>query len=167
MITPRVRSKLACEMVGLEPQKLNEAIHQGHLPCAAATKPGSARIFDLDGLVMLSIFSQMLRNGMSTAGAGKIACDVYSQIRLDPQEKVSEAAYFFPPKNYPEGTIDVPVLLFQDDGTVFIENGIQAKGITTLFSDHALSIRIPVRAMRELGKATMQYQMNNPILGEE
>ena len=56
-----VRSKVACEIAGLDPQRLNEAIHAGHLMRLPETTAGSARLFRRDDIVTLLIYANLLR----------------------------------------------------------------------------------------------------------
>lgn len=73
-----VRAKKACELAGIDPGRFNEMVHSGHFPCAPETRPGSARIFDLDQIVALQIFGDLLSLQMPPNRAGQIACSAYS-----------------------------------------------------------------------------------------
>jgi hypothetical protein len=72
-----VRTKKACEIARVEPARFNEMVHAGHFPCAPETRPGSARIFDLDQTVALKIFGDLLSISISPDRAGLISCTAY------------------------------------------------------------------------------------------
>ena len=150
----RVKSRLACEMASLEPQKLNEAVFNGHLPCAGETKPGSARTFDGDGLVMLAIFSQMLKAGMSTAGAGRIACLVHSVLVRDPTESIEKVVVYLDPACHGSG--DYPIRAFSASGVPVGETEGEALRFSLLFSDPRIDF--PVGAMRKTARSAAGYQ---------
>lgn len=76
----RARTKTACEIARIDPQRFNEMIHAGHYNCAPETRPGSARIFDLDQIVALRIFGKLISMAVSPDRAGHIACAAYSQF---------------------------------------------------------------------------------------
>lgn len=78
----QARTKVACRIAQIEPQKLNEAVHFGHLPCAPETRPGVPRVFDVDALVMLRIYAHLMRGGFTSERAGLIACVLYNRFRV-------------------------------------------------------------------------------------
>lgn len=81
----RARSKLACQIAGIDPLRLNEAVFAKHYNCAPETRAGSPRIFDEDGIVALRIFGDKTLAGWSTANAGELACSVLAEIRRNPE----------------------------------------------------------------------------------
>ncbi|MEM9043918.1 MAG: hypothetical protein AAGC81_04425 [Pseudomonadota bacterium] len=72
----RARTKLACRIAGIEPKRLNEAIHHGHFKCAPPTRPGAARVFEIDDVVALQLFRVLLGSGFNESKAGEITCEV-------------------------------------------------------------------------------------------
>lgn len=72
-----VRTREACEIAKVDPARFNEMVHAGYYPCAPATRPGSARIFDLDQTVALKIFGNLLSLSVAPERAGKITCAAY------------------------------------------------------------------------------------------
>ncbi|WP_170606391.1 hypothetical protein [Ruegeria arenilitoris] len=72
-----VRTKKACEIAEIDPARFNEMVHVGHFPCAPETRPGSARIFDLDQTVALTVFGYLLSLSVAPDQAGQIACSAY------------------------------------------------------------------------------------------
>ena len=72
----RVRAALACKIVQLDRLKFNDAVASGIYPCAPATIPGSARIFDEESLIPLYFFARLTEFGLTAAAAGRIACEM-------------------------------------------------------------------------------------------
>jgi hypothetical protein len=83
----RVRAALACKIVQLDRLKFNDAVASGVYPCAPPTTPGSARIFDEERLLPLYFFARLTEFGMTTATAGRIACEMSAAARADNAEK--------------------------------------------------------------------------------
>lgn len=81
----RVRAALACRIVNLDRVKFNEAVASGAYPCAPGTVSGRARLFDLDDLLALKLFSDLLKEGYGAAPAGRIACEVAAAARENPE----------------------------------------------------------------------------------
>lgn len=163
----RARAKLACEIAGIEPQKLNEAVHYGHLQCVPATVPGAPRIFDCEGILMLSIYGTLLAHGMASAAAGKIACEVFDWTRRDLEGRVGEARYYLRPHFYPEGGVDRPILLLLEGGGLFLDGGVTPVGANGVFADSASFICFPIKALRASIKSQLERERDNPVLGED
>jgi hypothetical protein len=83
----RVRAALACKIVQLDRLKFNDAVASGVYPCAPATTPGSARLFDEERLLPLYFFARLTEFGVSAATAGRIACEMSAAARADNAEK--------------------------------------------------------------------------------
>lgn len=88
-----MHSALACKIVQLDRLKFNDAVASGLYPCAPATKPGSSRIFDEDGLIPLYFFARLTEFGVTTAVAGRIACDIASSARAKGAEKAERIVF--------------------------------------------------------------------------
>ncbi|KUF11670.1 hypothetical protein AVJ23_07945 [Pseudoponticoccus marisrubri] len=86
-----VRTKKACEIARVDPARFNEMVHAGHYPCAPQTRPGSARIFDLDQTVALKIFGNLLSMSVAPERAGQIACTAYQMF--EGQQNVERLVY--------------------------------------------------------------------------
>jgi hypothetical protein len=82
----RVRAALACKIVQLDRLKFNDAVASGVYPCAPATTPGSARIFDEERLLPLYFFARLTEFGVTAATAGRIACEMAAAARADSAE---------------------------------------------------------------------------------
>lgn len=80
----RARTKPACEIAGIDPLRLNEAVFAGHFPCAPETQAGRARVFDVDEIVAARIFADKMRIGLSTSSAGELACRALQEMRQNP-----------------------------------------------------------------------------------
>jgi len=74
----------ATRVAGLDRQRLNEYISMGDYPCAPATTPGKARLFDPDDVLGLIVFKRLMEEGYSPSAAGKIACKVAEGSRQYP-----------------------------------------------------------------------------------
>lgn len=164
MHTVKVKSKLACEMVKLEPQKLNEAVHQGHLPCAGETRPGAARIFDLQGLVMLSAFSQLLKLGMNTAAAGQMACIVHRAYDEDLLGRAAQIVVYVDNSAQPPG--NYPVRIVDDLGESIFEESEEERMKFSLLFDK-IRISFPIREMVYSACSALSYQVSLQPLGED
>lgn len=80
----RTRTKLACQIAGIDPLRLNEAVFNGNFLCAPETEAGRARVFKVDDIVALRVFGDSIRVGYTTAAAGKLACRVLAMMRENP-----------------------------------------------------------------------------------
>ncbi len=72
-----VRTKKACEIARVDPDRFNDMVYAGHYTCAPETRPGSVRIFDLDHTVALKIFGNLLAMSVAPDMAGQISCAAY------------------------------------------------------------------------------------------
>jgi len=86
-----IRTKKACKIARIDPSRFNEMVHAGHFPCAPETRPGSARIFDLDQTVALRIFGSLLSMAVAPERAGYISCAAYS--RFAGRSEISQITY--------------------------------------------------------------------------
>lgn len=69
-----VRTKLAMQIVGLNPLRFNEMVAAGHYPCAPRTEPGTPRKFREPDLIGAWWFVRMMGEGIKVERAGNIAC---------------------------------------------------------------------------------------------
>lgn len=77
----KFRTKAACRIAEVDLNSFNDAIAKNIYPCAPATFAGSPRLFDLDDMVALYLFSKLQRLLMTREGAGAIACNLRSQMK--------------------------------------------------------------------------------------
>ena len=162
----KARTKLACSIAGLDPQKMNEAVHFGHLTCVPETSPGVARAFDVDQIVTLMIFANLTRNGMSSAQAGAIACAIAFNIVPHQDPALKFARYWFLPENeddtsgvHRRGTVR---LYGENLNEPLIEN-TDTRDVSQVFDYSTISITVPVGTMRRIVKGLLE----NQIVGEE
>ncbi len=83
------RTKLATKIAGIDPQKLNQAVSDGHYECAPPTTQGARRIFDENDLIALIEFGRALRLGISTREAGQLACGLRNFLHLNPDAELA------------------------------------------------------------------------------
>lgn len=76
-----VTTKLAMEIAELNPLRFNEYVAADTYKCAPRTEPGKSRRFREPDLIGLWWFSKMLREGISAARAGDIACRLVGFLR--------------------------------------------------------------------------------------
>lgn len=78
------RTKLACKIAAVDPARFNEAVHAGNYPCAPQTIPGSARVFDIEDMVALHVYSRLLDQEIPPRRAGHMACGIRGVLREHP-----------------------------------------------------------------------------------
>lgn len=79
-----IRTKEACKIAGIDPARFNDMVHSGQFPCAPKTRPGSVRMFDLDQIVSMKIFGELLSLSVSPVKAGLLACEAYRSFAGKP-----------------------------------------------------------------------------------
>lgn len=87
MATKKVSTSIACRIVGLNRDRLNEYIAAGHFGCAPATVPGRSRLFDPDDLLTLMLFKRLMDDNYTVEGAGSIACAIGEVARFNPEAR--------------------------------------------------------------------------------
>lgn len=80
------RTAAACRIIGIDRQKLTDAIANGDYPCAPATVSGVARVFDVPALIALHTFFRLTNDGFPARIAGKFACMVQDGLQADPDQ---------------------------------------------------------------------------------
>jgi hypothetical protein len=104
----RVRSALAMRIANVDRQKFNEAVSNGHCPCAPSTTAGSVRLFSEDDLVVLYVFARLLELQMLPRMAGRLACEFRDEMRSSSSNgsdrivfvKSENMSHFFSSKHY-------------------------------------------------------------------
>lgn len=84
MTPDRAETKAACRVVNIDRQKLADSIANGEYPCAPETKPGVARVYEINDLVCLYIFARLTERGEPAKRAGEIACSIRAQLERTP-----------------------------------------------------------------------------------
>lgn len=144
----RVRNKLACKIAGLNPDRFNETIAAGQYGCAPHTAAGSARIYEADDVVCLCIFKMLTDAGMSAARAGHYACEAKYQMTSEGVTHVS-VLHTFAGANFTIGR------------RLGADEAIQPSG------PKPLEITFDIEALRNYVAATLKYEDENRIIGEE
>ncbi len=106
-IKPKLTTKAACRVAKLHPDRFNEHVASGAFPCAPATVPGRARLFDPDDMIALWYFQQFLSEGHDAKSAGKMACEIATVARQNPDEPVIALVqdYFYTFTAYPPSVV--------------------------------------------------------------
>ncbi|MEM9578260.1 MAG: hypothetical protein AAF999_14750 [Pseudomonadota bacterium] len=102
----KFRTKAACRVARIDPQRFNEDVASGEYHCAPPTRAGVSRLFDQFDIAGLMIYGHLMRafepNRYSKKIAAMYACGVINALRQ---------------KTTTDGTrVDFPVNGFNDDG---------------------------------------------------
>lgn len=80
----KVKTKLACEIAGIDPARFNDAIHANLFPCAPETRPGSSRVFEVEDIIVIRIYRQLIDPAspqrFAAERAGSLACAIRERI---------------------------------------------------------------------------------------
>ncbi len=150
----KFRTKAACHITGVEPQRLNEAIAAGAYTCAPNTTPGKSRTFDEDDLLALFVWGFLINhNSYPLKMASMYACRILENAR---HRHIQEPARLdFPLNPFPSEMIPCQ----SDDPTTFHHSigGV----VTTSFATLSFNL--------ELLRKEIQGRMEAEaiILGEE
>lgn len=81
----RASTGVAMRITRMDRVKFNQAVNDGFYTCAPDAIPGVRRVFDLNDLVGLYFFAEMIRDDEPTRKAGQLACRIVEQLRRDPE----------------------------------------------------------------------------------
>ncbi|WP_420004394.1 hypothetical protein [Arenibacterium sp. LLYu02] len=116
-IALRFRTKLACEIAGIDPLRLNEAIAaKDGYKCAPVTRPGRAREYGEFDLIALFLFRFLTTLGYSQSLASTYACGVLEALTHDYHELPER--FDFPLNPFP----DEVVACTADEPTTFVHS---------------------------------------------
>jgi len=106
-ITPKLTTKAACRVAGLDRDRFNEHVASGAFPCAPDTVRGRARLFDPDDMIALFLFREFLDEGTDAKTAGKLACEIAHCARFNPDEPTIALVYtyFHNPQAFPASAV--------------------------------------------------------------
>lgn len=109
-IKPRLTTKAACRVVGLDRDRFNEHVAAGNFQCAPATIPGRARLFDPDDMIGLWLFKEFLDEGTDAKTAGVLACEIAQCAKFNPDEPAISLvySYFSTAHAFPAPTVPEP-----------------------------------------------------------
>ncbi|HEX2529811.1 MAG TPA: hypothetical protein VHL31_26410 [Geminicoccus sp.] len=79
------RTPVATRIARVDRQRFNEAVAGGLYPCAPSTVSGTPRIFDVNDIVILVVWSELLKEGLPPRKAGGIACGLRSLLIEHPE----------------------------------------------------------------------------------
>ena len=95
-ILPKLTTKAACNVVGLNRDRFNEHVAAGHFNCAPRTVPGRARLFEPDDMLALMLFKRLMDDGFSPEKAGDMACAIAHAAKFSPDARaISYVESFF------------------------------------------------------------------------
>lgn len=113
----KFRTKLACEIVEIDPLRLNEAIAaKDGYKCAPETRPGVAREFGEFDLISLYLFRFLSGLGYSQSLASMYACGVLRALQLS--YRVLPERFDFPLNPFP----DTAIACEESDPTTFLHS---------------------------------------------
>lgn len=84
MPDPRARTSLATQIARVDRTKFNDVVSDGFYPCAPPVGRGTARVFSVNEIVALTVFGQLLEEGVSARQAGPVACGLADLLREHP-----------------------------------------------------------------------------------
>ncbi|KQW31781.1 hypothetical protein ASE36_06040 [Rhizobium sp. Root274] len=77
----------ACRVVGIDPDRLNENVSAGRMPCLPKTIRGRSREFSEHDLLTLYLFRKLLDRKVHAKMAGQLACWVSEKARSYPDAR--------------------------------------------------------------------------------
>jgi hypothetical protein len=80
----RARTALAADIAGVNRQRFNEAVAEGFYPCAPRTVRGATRLFDVNDILTLWVYGQLLDQGVTPRHAGAQACGLRDFLSVHP-----------------------------------------------------------------------------------
>ncbi len=154
MLPARVRSALAMKIANVDRLVFNQAVADGHYPCAPPTAKGQSRIFGEDGLLGLFIFGRLLERGVLPRVAGPLACNFARAACLS--ENVGEDRLV-----HVRGRYEDNIFAGSKYDNDHIKNGTHYPGIGVVFD----SYEVHVGNMRKIIKDAIDAE--NAILGND
>lgn len=83
----KARSGLAAEIAGIDIKQFNDAVADGFYPCAPQTMRGKSRVFDVNDILALFIYRDLINQGMVPRHAGDYACGMRRLLQEHPEAK--------------------------------------------------------------------------------
>lgn len=126
---PKLTTTAACRIARIDRDRFNEHVAAGRFPCAPATVPGRARLFDPDAMIALWLFRELMDDGFNAEHAGRIACAVAEAARHNPQARaISYVQDYFGSRGYALPADEVPAHSEWDSTPI---NGTDIRKVTT------------------------------------
>lgn len=85
MTVLKFRTAVACRIARIDRDRFNEAVAAGNYPCAPRTDRGATRVFDVNDLIALRYYGQLLNFGIAPRTAGYWACELLQAVRCEPE----------------------------------------------------------------------------------
>lgn len=76
----KATASIATRIAQIDKGRLNEAIAAGFYECAPKTIAGQPRVFDVQDMIALRVYSRLTEEGMRPASAGPVACKLRSLL---------------------------------------------------------------------------------------
>lgn len=117
---PKLTTIAACRVAGINRDRFNEHVANGHFPCAPDTIPGRARLFDPDDMLALRLFTELMSGGLNAANAGAIACGIAGAARRNPEAGAISRVTLTNGASYyrPAAEVPAPADLWTSSGSV-------------------------------------------------
>lgn len=135
----KIRTKLACEIAGIDPARFNDAIHSNLFPCAPQTRPGASRIFEIEDIIVMRIYRQLIDPAgprFAAEKAGGIACDIRVRI-ADPEVKaVSYAVSTSGPGKIMSRALALEDSIFGDGSPIFFAMNFNIGALRAQITEH-------------------------------
>ncbi|WP_282052847.1 hypothetical protein [Phaeobacter inhibens] len=139
----KFRTKLACEIVDIDPLRLNEAIAaKDGYKCAPETRPGVAREFGEFDLISLYLFRFLTGLGYSQSLASMYACGVLQSLQQS--YHTLPERFDFPLNPFP----DTAIPCVESEPTTFLHSGNLIAHTTICFN---------VVVLREMIRGRMEH----------
>ena len=147
------RTRAACRIADIDPQRFNEDVAAGDYPCAPSTRSGVSRVFDETDIVGLFIYSRLTRRPepyrLSKKLAASVAQGVMGKLRESPDTDPARVDFPFDDAGYCMGARE------GDPPSFVTPEGIHV----------ATTVCFDVKRIREFVRQRVVDEAN--ILGEE
>ncbi|WP_299677436.1 hypothetical protein [uncultured Roseobacter sp.] len=128
----KFRTKAACRIARIDPQRFNEDVASGEYHCAPETRAGVSRVFDEADIAGLLVYRHLMDvfgdRGFSKKTAAMYACGVIRSIR-EMKRYPDQTRADFPV----DGFNDTPMLCRPEEGAYFGAHQHRALAATVCF----------------------------------
>ena len=140
----KFRTKAACRIAMIDPQRFNEDVSAGEYPCAPKTKSGVSRVFDEKDIAGLLVYGHLMRVYEPARYVKKIAamyaCGIVNALRNG--TTTDESRVDFPL----DGFNDIGVNCNKDDSPYFANDTCRALAATMSFDLNSIMEIVRKRA---------------------
>ena len=149
----KFRTKAACRIAGIDPQRFNEDVAAGEYPCAPMTTAGKSRVFDEADIAGLFVYVHLTRGHepyrYGKKLAAKYACGVIRALREGTRTD--------------RGRVDFPFV--SDDDHIVADSAAPPQFETLWDRAKVATVCIDLTSVLEFVRRGMKEEAN--ILGEE